>query len=302
MAGSSFCVPASVPMAKRDLYERMYTRVTHGTGKLFLFAGDQKIEHLNKDFFGEGVSSDASNPEHLFKIASNAKIGVFATQLGLIARYARNYSHVSYLVKMNAKTDLIPVTQYDPVSMQLVSIEDVLRVRDENKLMIAGVGYTIYLGSQFEATMLQEAARLVMQAHAEGMLVVLWIYPRGKAVQDERSVDIVAGAAGVAHSLGADFVKVNPPSATGSASSEELLKRAVIAAGNTGVICSGGASRGMKDFLRSLHAQLTIGQCAGTAVGRNIHQKDLKNAIACANAVAALIYGSASLDEAIAMV
>ena len=40
---------------------------------------------------------------------------------------------------------------------------------------------------------------------------MLWIYPRGKAVTAEKDPDLIAGAAGVALCLGADFVKVNPP-------------------------------------------------------------------------------------------
>ena len=49
--------------------------------------------------------------------------------------------------------------------------------------------------------------------------LVLWIYPRGKAVPDEKDPDLIAGAAGVALCLGADFVKVNPPKATDSQTS-----------------------------------------------------------------------------------
>jgi len=72
-----------------------------------LFAGDQKVEHLNDDFYGEEVPEGDADPEHLFKIASQAKIGVFATQLGLIARYGMDYKNVPYLVKVNSKTNLV---------------------------------------------------------------------------------------------------------------------------------------------------------------------------------------------------
>jgi DhnA family fructose-bisphosphate aldolase class Ia len=37
------------------------------------------------------------------RIASRAQIGVFATQLGLIARYGMDYPEVLYLVKLNSK-------------------------------------------------------------------------------------------------------------------------------------------------------------------------------------------------------
>jgi len=40
--------------------------ITRGSGRLMLFVGDQKVEHLNADFYGEGISPDDSDPEHLF--------------------------------------------------------------------------------------------------------------------------------------------------------------------------------------------------------------------------------------------
>ncbi|MBM3886928.1 aldolase [Candidatus Dependentiae bacterium] len=291
-------IPASVPRSKRDVYVKNYNRMTGGTGQLFLFAGDQKIEHLHKDFFGAGISNESADPEHFFKIASQSRIGCFASQLGLIARYAQDYSGIPYLIKMNAKTDLVHVNQKDPLSLQLVSFDDVIRVRDEYGLSIVGVGYTIYLGSEYEAEMLREAAQLVMKAHSEGMAVVLWIYPRGKAVSNERSVEVIAGSAGVAHCLGADFVKVNPPAANNSQESAVLLRQVVVAAGNTGVVCSGGASRDMKEFLSELESQLITGRTAGAAIGRNIHQKSIEQAVAFCGAIAAMIYDGASADEA----
>jgi len=56
-----------------------------------LFAGDQKVEHLNDDFFGEGISGDDADAEHMFRIASRGRVGIFATQLGLVARYGNDY-------------------------------------------------------------------------------------------------------------------------------------------------------------------------------------------------------------------
>jgi fructose-bisphosphate aldolase/6-deoxy-5-ketofructose 1-phosphate synthase len=88
-------VPMDVPADAQKEYVENYLTVTHESGRLMLFAGDQKVEHLNNDFFGEGIHPDDSDPEHLFKIADRANIGVFATQLGLIARYGRDYPDIS---------------------------------------------------------------------------------------------------------------------------------------------------------------------------------------------------------------
>ena len=46
-------IPADVPEAARHIYEENYRKMTHDTGRLMLFAGDQKIEHLNDDFYGD---------------------------------------------------------------------------------------------------------------------------------------------------------------------------------------------------------------------------------------------------------
>jgi len=46
-------VPADVPADVRKIYIENYYNATRGTGRLMLFAGDQKVEHLNDDFYGE---------------------------------------------------------------------------------------------------------------------------------------------------------------------------------------------------------------------------------------------------------
>ena len=47
-----------------------------------LFAGDQKVEHLNSDFYGEGIHNDDGDPEHLFKIAAGANGIVLDVKVG----------------------------------------------------------------------------------------------------------------------------------------------------------------------------------------------------------------------------
>ena len=118
-------VPLDVPKAAREEYIKNYLAITQKSGRLMLFAGDQKIEHLNDDFYGKDIPLDDSDPEHMFRIASQAKIGVFATQLGLIARYGMDYKDVPYLVKLNSKTHLVKTAQDDPFSTQLYSIDQV---------------------------------------------------------------------------------------------------------------------------------------------------------------------------------
>jgi len=264
---------------------------------LMLFAGDQKIEHLNNDFYGEGIHPDDADPEHLFRVASKGKIGVLATQRGLIAKYGADYRDVQYLIKLNSKTNLIKTEQRDPLNGKITDIEEAIEFQKISGLKILGVGYTVYLGSEFEAEMLREASRMVYEAHKHGLLTVIWMYPRGKAVKDEKDAHLIAGATGVAACLGTDFVKINPPKKEGKYVTE-LLKEAVLAAGRTKVVCAGGSSVDVEAFLQRLYDQIQIG-ISGNATGRNIHQKGFKEAVAMCNAIYAITVEGKNVKEAL---
>lgn len=123
-------IPLDVPKAMRETYAKNYMEITKGTGRLMLFAGDQKVEHLNDDFFGAGIPEDDADPEHLFRIASKAKIGVFAIQLGLLARYGMDYRDIPYLVKVNSKTHLIETSQADPFSNLWYDMDQVAEFKE----------------------------------------------------------------------------------------------------------------------------------------------------------------------------
>lgn len=291
-------VPLDVPKEMRKEYIKNYLKATHNTGKLMLFAGDQKVEHLNGDFFGDGIHRDDEDPEHLFRIAKKGRIGVFATQLGLISRYGMDYRKVPYLVKVNSKTNLVKTSQADPFSTEWYDLEQVYEMKMEHNINILGVGYTIYIGSDDEDQMLQQAAQLIHNAHRYGLLTVLWIYPRGKAVGDEKDPHLIAGACGVAACLGSDFVKVNYPKKEGKEQAE-VFKEAVNAAGRTGVVCAGGSSTDVRLFLQRLHDQITISGAIGNATGRNIHQKPLDEAVRMCDAVSAITIDNRSVDQAL---
>ncbi|HEY5517456.1 MAG TPA: aldolase [Coriobacteriia bacterium] len=293
-------VPADVPAVAREVYIENFMKATRGTGRLMLFACDQKIEHLNDDFHGEGIAEADGNPIHMFEIGSKGRIGILAGQRGLISQYAADYPDINYLVKMNSKTHLVKTSQEDPYSPQLYSLDNVLDLVD-NGVNIVGIGYTIYLGSEHEAQMMIEAAQLIADAHSVGLLVVLWIYPRGKAVGDEKDPHLIAGAAGAACCIGADFVKVNPPKSTEAAASAVLLNEATQAAGRTGLVCAGGSTVDAEIFLNQLWEQIHIGGAVGNATGRNLHQRPLQEAIRLTQAISAITLDDAGLVEAMAI-
>jgi len=286
-------IPADVPKHAEQKYKENYEAITKGTGNLFIFAADQKIEHLNKDFYGPDIPAEVNNPKHLFEIATKGTIGAFATHLGLISQYGKKYPTINYIVKLNAKTNIIPASEKDPISNRLWTVQDVVEFQKNSNLPIRGVAYTIYLGSSFENRMLQKAAQVIYNAHKEGLVTILWMYPRGKNVNNEKNPDMIAGAAGVATSLGANFAKINP-----TAQITEL-QQATSAAGNTKLICSGGPKIDEETFLQNLHNQIHIGKTSGCAIGRNIFQRKLENAIAFTKAISAIVYEEKSVEKAI---
>jgi DhnA family fructose-bisphosphate aldolase class Ia len=297
----SIFIPADVPEKKHDLFTKNYASITRHTGCLFLFSCDQKIEHLNNDFYGPDINPQALHPEHFFRIAAQGNIGAMATHLGLIARYGKQYPDINYIVKLNATTNLVQSEQQDPISRLLWTVEDVINFKNNNKLMIAGVGITIYLGSEYESEHLAQAAHVITQAHAEGLVVIAWIYPRGKAVCNEDNPNIIAGAAGVAVSLGADFAKIKPPANTDMLTSAHALKIACAAAGNTKIVCSGGKKTDVAEYLKEIYNQIHEGDAAGTATGRNIFQRSLSEGVALTHAISALVYDNVDLKTSIAL-
>ncbi len=294
-------IPADVPKEKIKIFQSNFNRATGGSGRLMLFAGDQKVEHMNSDFAGKNIPADDAHPLHLFQIAAKAKVGVFAVQLGLIIRYGKQFPDLPYLVKLNSKTNLVSVEQNDPVGKAWYTVEQVVNFSKQSKINIIGVGYTVYLGSEHEAEMLTEAAQIVHQAHLNGMLTVLWIYPKGKAISNEHDADLIAGAAGVANCLGADFVKLKIPFVK-EKYHPDLLKKIVVAAGNTGVLCEGGAKEYPGKFLNDLHHQIHVQKTRGNGTGRNIHQNKLSDAVKMANAIYAITVENKSVKEALKMI
>jgi DhnA family fructose-bisphosphate aldolase class Ia len=252
-----------------------------------IFAFDQKLEHASIDFIGDAIDNEASDPAHAFAIAAASPVNALATHVGLIARYAQDFPQLAYIAKLNGKTNLLKKEESDPLSRQLWSVDDVLQLKEQG-VNIIGIGYTVYLGSEHESIMLQEAAQCINQAHENGLLAIIWAYPRGKSITNERDPFIIAGAAGVAASLGADVVKINAPDAKDGKSTTEWLKEIVKAAGTTKVICAGGPQKESSTFVAEIASYCTAG-ASGVALGRNLFQRSHEEAIALAQALRAAL-------------
>ncbi len=284
------CIPKDVRLDRHAEFMKNYTLLTKATGNLFLFSADHKMEHLDEDFHGGHLPPEVHDPQHLFDIANQSPIGGMATQLGLIARYGCQYPDITYVIKLNSKTNLIPLEKRDPLSRFLWTINDVMAFKKSSGLTIAGVGITVYLGSTYEDLMLEQAAQAVFQAHQAGLVAILWMYPRGSAVRDESDPYLLAGAVGVAACLGADFVKIHPPTTTKDMNRAELLRTIVEAAGTTKVISAGGSFKDPNELLKDIDEAMAVGGISGAAIGRSIFQHSLKDAVELSRALARSIY------------
>ena len=149
--------------------------------------------------------------------------------------------------------------------------------------------------------MLAAAAAMIYEAHQAGLTAIIWIYPRGKNIQEE-NIHTIAGGAGVAAALDSDFVKVKYPYGTkDKKATAEKFQEVTRAAGRTKVICVGGSKRTAKELLEHLEAQIKIAGTNGLAMGRNLHQRPLEEATRLSAALGAIIFHDKTAKEAIAV-
>ncbi|MDA4114566.1 MAG: aldolase [Thaumarchaeota archaeon] len=228
-------------------------------GKSLIIAYDQGLEH--------GPSADFDNrnvdPAFIVEIASKGRFSGLALQKGVAEKYYDG--KVPLIVKVNGKSSL---SKGEPNAKQNCSVEYAV------SLGAQAIGYTIYLGSEHEAEMFNEFGRIQEEAHEKGLAAITWVYPRGAAVQNDTSKEIVAYAARTALELGADAAKIKY---TGDSQS---FAWAVKAAGKVKVFMSGGPKASTDEaFLTHVRGAIDAG-ATGIAVGRNVwqHQEPLKMA------------------------
>ncbi|MCX8194573.1 MAG: fructose-bisphosphate aldolase [Candidatus Micrarchaeota archaeon] len=239
-------------------------------GRVLILAMDQGMEHGPKDFNQKNI-----NPEYVCDIACKGGFTGFAIQKGIAKLYKENYSgKVPLVLKLNGRTNIVPKDEaYSP---------PVASVKEAVDLGADAIGYTIYVGSPMEAQMFKEFGAIEREAHDYGLACVVWSYPRGKYVPDEKSPEMVAYAARVALELGADVVKINYPG------SIDAMKWVVASAGRCKVISAGGSKQPEAEFLQKVKDIMAGGAC-GLAVGRNVWQHD--DPLRMTNEIKKIVFG-----------
>lgn len=228
-------------------------------GKALFLAYDQGLEHGPSDFNDENI-----DPDYILKIGLEGGFCAVIFQKGIAEKYYVSFTDeqrekLPLIVKLNGKTNL--VKDQEPYSPKLCTVDEAL------SLGAQAVGFTVYVGSEYESKMTEDLSEVVRDAHQKGIPVIGWMYPRGHHIQNPYSPDIVAYAARIGLEIGVDMVKVWYPG------SLEGMQHVVKAAGKTKVVVSGGKKEDEAEFLNLAKTVMQAG-CVGMAVGRNIWQHE----------------------------
>lgn len=250
----------------------------HGlrNGTAIFLPYDQGLEHGPRDFFANPAASD---PRYIIRLAVEGGFNGIVVQIGLAEKFSWDFAgEVPLILKLNGKTEIPPDdTALSPLH---ASVADAVRLGAD------AVGYTLYVGTPAQEQDFEQLRQVRTDAHALGMPLIVWAYPRGSAIEAKGGKDsfyAVDYAARTASELGADVVKVNFPhpekrSAVASPydaefSSQEAVDAVVRSANRTLVLISGGAKAGDDAMLDKARESMEAG-ATGLIFGRNIWQRE----------------------------
>jgi class I fructose-bisphosphate aldolase len=178
-----------------------------GTGYVSILPVDQGIEHsAGASFAPNPIYFD---PENLVELAVEGGCNAFASTLGVMGAVSRKWAHkFPFIVKLNHNEFLTYPNEYDQVMFS--------SVQRAWEMGAAGVGATIYFGSEQSKRQLVEVARAFEEAHRLGMFTVLWCYLRNSAFKiGDTDYHLAADLTGQANHLGvtiqADIIKQKLP-------------------------------------------------------------------------------------------
>src|SRR6266513_1540454 len=273
------------------------------TGYLSILPVDQGIEHSAGSSFAP--NPDYFDPENIVKLAVEGGCNAVASTLGVLGSVARKYAHkIPFILKFNHNEFLSYPNSYDQIIFGSID--------QAYEQGCAGVGATIYFGSEESKRQLQEVTKAFARAHELGMFTVLWCYLRNAAFKT-KEVDYhgAADLTGQANHLGvtieADIIKQKLPENNGGYNalkfgktdkrvySElttdhpiDLTRYQVVNCfmGRSGLINSGGAS-GSNDLADAVRTAVINKRAGGMGLisGRKAFQKPMKDGIQLLNMI-----------------
>ncbi|MGC8651199.1 MAG: class I fructose-bisphosphate aldolase [Minisyncoccia bacterium] len=239
--------------------------------KAMFLAYDHGFEHGPKDLINKSF-----DPNYILDLAVQGGFTGIILQKGIAEKYYFNTKYqkkIPLIIKINGKTNLKTDEEpYSPINCS---------VNYAKKLGAQGVGYTIYLGSEYENKMFEDFGKIQEEAHQLNMAAIAWIYPRGKAILKENDSEIIKYASRIGLELGADLIKIKYPD------NDEVLKEIVKFSGKTKVVLSGGEKDTEEEFLAKVKKVMERG-FIGIAVGRNVWQRE--NALEISEKIKQIIF------------
>jgi class I fructose-bisphosphate aldolase len=275
-----------------------------GTGYVSILPVDQGIEHSAASAFAPNPRY--LDPKNIVELALEGGCNAVASTLGVLGAVSRRYAHrIPFIVKLNHNELLTYPNHYDQVMFGTV--------RQCFDLGAAGVGATVYFGSEQSDRQLREAGAAFAEAHELGMFTVLWCYLRNSAFKKD-GVDYAVSAdlTGQANHLGvtieADIVKQKQAENNGGYRALEFgkthpllygelttdhpidLTRWQVAScymGRVGLINSGGASAGQDDLAQAVRTAVINKRAGGTGLitGRKAFQRPTREGVELLHAV-----------------
>ena len=261
-----------------------------GTGKLVILPVDQGFEHGPARSFAP--NPPAYDPHYHYQLAIEAGLSAYAAPLGMIAQGADTFAgQIPTILKVNNANSL--ATNKD----QAVTAG----VKDALRLGCAAIGFTIYPGSEYAYDQMEELRELTAEAKASGLAVVVWSYPRGGNLDRaaETALDICAYATQMAALMGANIIKVKPPTAVISLEaakrSYEKIDGSTLAKrvehvmqsafnGKRVVVFYGGEAKDLDGVYEEIRG-LRDGGANGSIIGRNTFQRPKELAMEMLNKI-----------------
>lgn len=280
-----------------------------GSGYVSILPVDQGIEHsAGASFAPNPIYFD---PENIVRLAIEGGCNAVASTFGVLGSVARKYAHkIPFLVKLNHNELLSYPNKYDQIGFG--------SVRLAYEMGAVAVGATVYFGSDESTRQIQEVAEWFEEAHALGMVTVLWCYLRNSAFKvDGKDYHVSADGTGQANHLGvtiqADIIKQKLPERnggykalnTGGSSYGKLDERMYTDLcsdhpidlcryqvmncymGRCGLINSGGESKGASDLADAVRTAVINKRAGGMGLisGRKAFQKPMNEGVKLLNAI-----------------
>ncbi len=276
-----------------------------GTGYVSILPVDQGIEHSAAASFAPNPAY--FDPKNIVELAIDGGCNAVATTFGVLGAVSRRYAHrIPFIVKLNHNQLMTLPNSFDQIMFGSVD--------EAYDLGAAGVGATIYFGSEESSRQIIEVAEAFHRAHELGMFTVLWCYLRNSGfkvdgVDYHTAADLTGQANHIGVTIEADIIKQKLPECNGGFNALkgfgktsplvysdlttdhpiDLTRWQVLNcyAGRIGLINSGGASSGESDLAEAVRTAVINKRAGGLGLisGRKAFQRPMAEGVGLLNAI-----------------